>query len=123
MKDQAIHYLGLDVHQATIVATSHNESGAIAGRAAGAQCAWLRERDVAREWAVVCARRRRAAGGSGGVAGAVLAVNHGAHFGMVDAPAEERHANGDGDGPEREDDHQYLEPARELGVMCQDVVP
>src|SRR5438477_9446600 len=29
MKDQAIHYLGLDVHQATIVATSRNESGAI----------------------------------------------------------------------------------------------
>ena len=29
MKDQAIHYLGLDVHQATVVATSRNESGAI----------------------------------------------------------------------------------------------
>ena len=29
MKNQAIHYLGLDVHQATIVATSRNESGAI----------------------------------------------------------------------------------------------
>jgi len=29
MKDQAIHYLGLDVHQAMVVATSRNESGAI----------------------------------------------------------------------------------------------
>ena len=29
MKDRAIHYLGLDVHQATVVATSRNESGAI----------------------------------------------------------------------------------------------
>src|SRR5437667_8691274 len=29
MKDQGIHYLGLDVHQATVVATSRNESGAI----------------------------------------------------------------------------------------------
>jgi len=29
MKQQAIHYLGLDVHQATIAATSRNESGAI----------------------------------------------------------------------------------------------
>jgi hypothetical protein len=29
MKNQAIHYLGLDVHQATIVATCRNESGAI----------------------------------------------------------------------------------------------
>ena len=58
------------------------------------------------------ARRRRAAERSGGVAGAVLTVNHGAHFGMVDAPAEERHANGDGDGPEREDDHHDVRPAR-----------
>ena len=33
MKDQAIHYLGLDVHQATIVATCRDESGAIVLRA------------------------------------------------------------------------------------------
>jgi transposase len=29
MKSQAIHYVGLDVHQATVVATSRDESGAI----------------------------------------------------------------------------------------------
>ncbi len=29
MKNHAIHYFGLGVHQATIVATSRNESGAI----------------------------------------------------------------------------------------------
>src|SRR5205823_2356938 len=61
--------------------------------------ACLRERDLARQRPVVRARRRRAAERSGGVADAVLTVNHGAHFGMVDAPAEERHANGGGDGP------------------------
>jgi transposase len=33
MKNQAIHYLGLDVHQATVVATSRDESGAIVMKA------------------------------------------------------------------------------------------
>jgi transposase len=34
MKNQAIHYLGLDVHQATVVATSRDESGSIVLKAA-----------------------------------------------------------------------------------------